>query len=381
MYYSRCFLLLCLLLSIAACDTESISPAANADDILAQEQIQASEMAVENAKKEIQSFAEEWIEFRDPVVVPAGSVDALAGAIAEAGAGGTVVLASGVHTENAAVLVEQRVKIEGETGAILHFPNSPEPVVLPSTELLPAIHVRNASRAWLKGFTIATGTEKGGRLGVIIEDAPRTRLEGLQVVGFQYGIFLDGGNRCQIIHNTVVGSFAEYPEAGNSWGIINSTGQRTVMFGNEVSNYNTCIFFSDRNGLAFSNTTVGGGVGVLWCTVPAWQFYPDGRMVQAAEPARGWRCYNHTAIGAFWNYLIIDGAKNSVSIQNESIEAGLYDIEIASASERFGFPTPTSTNSLVISVGDHVDYRIKDCTGDNTIVGGQMVDTTTDPCF
>jgi len=70
-----------------------------------------------------------------------------------------------------------------------------------------------------------------------------------------------------------------------------------------------------------------------------------------------------------------------MAIQNQSIDAGLYDYEIAGESERFGFTTPSSGNSLVISVGPYIDAGIKDCTGDNTIIGGSLVDTTVDPCF
>jgi hypothetical protein len=70
-----------------------------------------------------------------------------------------------------------------------------------------------------------------------------------------------------------------------------------------------------------------------------------------------------------------------VSIQNESIDAGLYDYEIAGESQRFGFTTPTSSNSLIISIGSYIDANIKDCTGDNFIVGGSLIDTDADPCF
>lgn len=363
-----------------SCENEDTSAIESDEQKFVQQQIAASEAAVATAEAELIEFEEEWVELRNQVLVPAGSVDALADAITSAGIGGTVILAAGEHIENAPVVIDQRVKLEGEDGAVLSFPNSPEPANVP-VEIVPALHVKDATRVWLHNFSVQTGTGLGGRVGILVQSGARTRIEGLHIVGFQYGILLDGGDRCQVIGNTVVGAFAEYPNAGLQWGITNSTGQRTVLLRNEVSNFNTGIFLSDRNGLAFSNRIVGGGVGILWCTVPAWQSYPDGSSISAAEPARNWRCYSNVAIANYWNYLIIDGANNSVSIQNESIDAGLYDIELAAATERFGIPSPTSANSLVVSVGDYIDYRIKDCTGDNTIVGGQLVDNTADPCF
>ena len=32
-------------------------------------------------------------------------------------------------------------------------------------------------------------------------------------------------------------------------------------------------------------------------------------------------------------------------------------------------------------INECIDAGIKDCTGDNTIIGGSLVDTTVDPCF
>lgn len=371
---------LAVMLSLFSCSEPNVDTPLNPEEQKAQQYIDESKAAVTAAEAEIEAFGQDWVGTRNTIVVPAGSVDALAEAIAQAGNGGTVVLASGEHTETGMLLIDQRVKIEGEAGATLLFPNAPPPMPIP-LEIIPAIFIKDASQVWLKDFSMSTGTADAGRVAVMVERSPRTRVENLDIVGFQHGILIDGGNRCQIIDNTLVGVATEYPEAVYHWGIVNSTGKRTIMIGNETINFAVGLFFSDRNGLAFSNTMAGGDIGIIWCTVPAWQFYPDGRPVQAAEPANNWRAYNNTAIGATFNYLIIDGAKSSLSIQNESLNAGLYDIEIAGESERFGFLTPASSNSLVISVGDYIDYNIKDCTGDNTIIGGNLLDTSLDPCF
>lgn len=373
-------LFLCLLLALTSCSELSGGLETSEAEQSAKKYIDESEAAVADAEQELKQFEQEWIGTRSSVVVPAGSVDALAAAIAEAGVGGTVVLASGEHTENTMLVIDQRVKIEGEPGAILLFPNAPSPAPIP-VEIVPAIHIKDVARVWLKGFSMSTGTDVAGRHAVLVQDAPRSRVEGLTIAGFQHGILIDGGNRCQIIRNTLVGVAEEYPEAIIHWGIANSTGQRTVIANNEIASFVVGLFFSDRNGLAYSNTVAGGDIGALWCTVPAWQVYPDGEAVSAASPAIFWRGYGNRAIGAIFNYLIIDGAQHSTVIQNQSIDAGLYDYEIAGESERFGFATPASGNSLVISVGPYIDASIKDCTGDNVVIGGSLIDTSEDPCF
>jgi len=364
---------------ISACTPEPEIQPENAIPVDAQQHIQQAEQEIAEAEVEVAAFESDWISPRMTVTVPAGSVDALADAIAEAGPGGTVILETGEHVESAPVVIEQRVKIEGEDGALLLFPNALEPQGIPM-EVRASLHIRNTSRVWLKNFGLLTGIDQAGRIGVQIQNAPRTRLESLHITSFQYGVLLDGGNRCQFIDNTLVGIYADYPNIAN-WGLTNSTGQRSIMMRNTISGFAVGVFFSDRNSLAFSNTLIGMDIGMLWCTVAPWQAYPDGTVIAAAEPARGCRAYNNLAVANLWSYLVIDGARSSVLIQNESVEPVLYDIELAPASERFGFPTPTSTNSLVISVGNYIDYSIKDCTGDNTIIGGVLVDTDVDICF
>lgn len=379
MQHLKFSLLILLTLSIVSCSSELELQPTPTPPLSAEKAIADADQEMEDAKKELADFSQDWLATRSTVTVPAGSVDALADAIEAAGPGGTVILASGEHTENEPVIIERRIQIVGEGDASLVFPNAPAPAGIPM-EMIAALHIRNVSQVWLKNFSVSTGSSSRSRLGVLIQNASRTRIEGLTITDFQCGIILDGGNRCQLIRNTVVGIYDEVSD-GLNWGITNSTGQRTIIMRNEVSNFAVGIFLSDRRSLAFSNTLIGGDIGILWCTVPEWLYYEDGTFTSAAESANGCRGYSNTAIGNLWSYLVIDGAKSSVLIQNESIEPALYDIELANETERFGFLTPTSANSLVISTGSYIDYSIKDCTGDNMIIGGSLVNTELDPCF
>lgn len=61
------------------------------------------------------------------VTLPAGSVDALAAAIAAAGNNGTVIVESGMHVESAQVVINSRVSIVGEPGAVLQVATTPDP--------------------------------------------------------------------------------------------------------------------------------------------------------------------------------------------------------------------------------------------------------------
>ncbi len=85
------------------------------------------------------------------VIVPAGSVDALAGALAAAGNGGIVLLKSGMHTESGSVTITKTVNLIGETGAILEVDTDPFPI---ATFNEPGLHVKNAARVLIWGIDL-----------------------------------------------------------------------------------------------------------------------------------------------------------------------------------------------------------------------------------
>ena len=95
-----------------------------------------------------------------PVVVPAGSVDALAAAVASAGPSGVIILKRGVHTEHSTVAITLRVLIVGETGAVL------ESGVTHSNEIptvvRPSLYVHDVSGVTIWNLTMRpTGTVGG----------------------------------------------------------------------------------------------------------------------------------------------------------------------------------------------------------------------------
>ena len=90
------------------------------------------------------------------VEIPAGSIDALAAAIAQVRDGGVVLLRSGRHTESRTVTVDHRVKILGEPGAILISDTNPLATVDP------ALHVLGASGVVIWGLDIRPKEAIGG---------------------------------------------------------------------------------------------------------------------------------------------------------------------------------------------------------------------------
>jgi len=104
------------------------------------------------------------------VKVPAGSVDALAAAIAQVRDGGVVLLRSGQHTESGTVTVNHPVSIIGEPGAILIADTEP---IAPNL-VEPALHVLGASPVVVWGLDIRPKETVGGT-AILIEDSPKTR--------------------------------------------------------------------------------------------------------------------------------------------------------------------------------------------------------------
>ncbi len=129
------------------------------------------------------------------------------------------------------------------------------------------------------------------------------------------------------------------------------------------------------------NELLGNFIGVILCNVPQELPTPGGDIVGSETPATDWILRgNHAHDNFDIGYLVIDGASENLLINNEGGGNGRYDIELAGESERFGFFTPTSLKTKVVT-GKFDDLTIKDCGIDDKIVGdATLVDTDADPC-
>jgi len=302
------------------------------------------------------------------VEVPAGSNDALADALAQAGPGGTVLLRSGLHTESGTVKIEQRVKIVGESGAVLEVNTGSWPDQRAYVE--PALHVLNTSKVVIWGVEIRPKTDPGG-VAILVENSPHTVIGKTGLYNHQFGIIVQGGDHTWIWKNTVVTTDSRWPDTFTPIGIVVSVGGHVKVARNDVSNAFSGIFASDEKGHMWGNQSYGNAfAGVILCNftpIPG----PGTTTIQAEFSATRWKISKNNAHNNTVGYLVLDGANRNLLANNAaSNNAPLNDIEL------FGdIGLPTSFENYVVA-GRYKDITIKDCGVDNKVHGGIQV-----PCL
>jgi nitrous oxidase accessory protein NosD len=308
------------------------------------------------------------------VVVPPGN-DQIAEALQRAGTGGTVVLQPGVHSESAPVLIEQPVTLAGEPGAILESASVTQ-TALPAP-VDPALHVRGASDVRILGLEIRPAGGHGDT-GVLIESSPSAVVAGNTIRSFANGILIEQGDGARIADNSLeLDPTAPFGALGVT--VIN--GRSAVVENNRVSNALFGIWACDRQGLARGNLVTNNLIGIILCKVPAASWLIGGREVGSVDSGIDWDVRDNVARGNTWGYLVIDGSHGSRLTNNAGGGNALYDIELSGDSLRFGFLTPTSSDTVVHTAGD-ASLVVKDCGVNNRVTGAAtLVDTTADPCF
>ncbi len=171
--------------------------------LLVQQTIEEAEQLIADAKREFEQL-EVTERSGSTVVVPAGSNDALADAIAAAGPNGTVILESGDHYESGTVHIPYRLTLKGQPGAVLSVDiAAPNFVDLPNV-LDPAIHLQDANNARIEGLELRPAGE-GGSTGILVENSRRIRIANNALYGFQQGIFLLRTNFAMLSSNYIQG--------------------------------------------------------------------------------------------------------------------------------------------------------------------------------
>ena len=307
------------------------------------------------------------------VVLPAGSVDGLAGAIAAAGPGGTVVVQAGLHSESASVTIGIPVTIQGEAGAIIESVTS-------STRAIPlivdaALHVQGTDGVVIQGLTLRPPAGSVGGCAVLIEDAPGTAVVGNTATGYQFGVLVQRGDGSMISGNTL--SIARGDAGGpfpEEHGIVVS------IAGNTVTGATFGIWACGPDGTAEGNVVSNSLAGLILCRVPDGDLSISGDAGGSAVSGTNWDVRDNVATGNFWGYLVIDGSSQSRFWRNAASNNLAYDMELAGDSFRFGFLTPSSSNTTVY-VGTNHNLVIKDCGSNDRINGSAtLVDTTANPC-
>ena len=374
MHNLRYPILLLLALFLAACTQEPLTDSLTETDTLgaaidAQEMIAQAEAEIEAARAEIK--ADQAAVVKGPAVyVPSGSTDELAAALAAAGPNGRVVLESGPHYETQTVVIDQRVRLEGEPGAVLYSSAAVavDPTNIPIS-ILPAVHVKGADQTRLTGLDIRY-MDGQGNSGILVEDSDQVRIENSTIQDFTFGILLFGADHARVVGNTLEGI-----NLGNGdHGIFVIKGEYAHVFDNDVSRFDSGIFTSDYKGLASGNLVHGNVVGILVCTAPANYLSPDGNTLQAPVSSNQWLIFgNEGRNNVLSGYTLIDGAFENRMLQNEGSGNGLLDIALFPAFQGETMFFPVARDNTVISTA-FPDVTIMDCGDDNTIIGGVNVD-------
>ena len=311
------------------------------------------------------------------IVVPAGSNNALAQALTEAGEDGIVYLRSGLHTETAGIVIRSKVILIGENGAILKIKSVASVMNLTNgvTQINPAIHVLNAPQTNIQNIEIQP-LDSNGSTAILYENSPLSATMFCTFKSFMFSVLVEKSNQMTIMGNKITASTLWQANPGPVVGILISNGKSAWISNNEVQSGFVGIFMSDQYGSTVQNNVHNNYWGIVLCHIaPNSLRMPDGHLTGAELSANNWKVSGNQAndninIG----YLVIDGSNNNILEGNAATGNGAYDIELAGQSSRLGFPMPPSFNNRVTA---GTGQKVKNCGNNNIIIGGLL---SSDPC-
>lgn len=305
------------------------------------------------------------------VMVPAGSTDALAAAVAEAGPNGTVILAAGDHHESGTVLIPHRIRLQGQPGSVLFFDTDGFVNAEPGN-LEPGLHLRNADRSFIYNLDIRAAGEVAGT-AILVEDSDRTVIFRNRIDQHQFGVLIHKSNFTSHVNNQINASLLwTIGQLDGAHGIVNMNGKHTRIYNNTITGGFSGIFPCDEYGFMAGNELFGNYTGMILCKVPTVIFLPGRDEPVGAEiPGTGWNTFFNDAHDNFdTGYLIIDGARANTIRFNSAANNARVDYDYTGVTSRFGTETPTSRdNRSLIRSGD----TYLDCGVNNTFTGGTEV--------
>ncbi len=370
---------LCALILLAGCSRQApLAPTPQNDDLTVGTVDLSALTRIERASRPPVTHGA--LGRADVVRIPAGSVDALAAALAAAGPHGFVVLAPGVHHENGMVEITQPVVLLGEPGAVLESATPTASLAHPA--VVPALWVHGAEGFVMRGVEMRPAGGLGGT-AVLLENSDDAAVFQSNLHDWQYGVLVESSNHVKLWDNRVASTLAwtSNPDVPEAHGIIIINGDHALIVRNQVSNSLFGIWACSLQGVAFENRASGNLIGLILCKVPQGSYLlPSGHVVGANSSATQWLAQGNVTTGNFsTGLLIIDGANRNRVVSNESHDNGGYAVEFTADTFRFGFLTPASFNNVFVA-GQFPNTQVKDCGNDNRIVGGQLVDNSLEPC-
>jgi hypothetical protein len=275
--------------------------------------------------------------------------ESLQDAINNAPKNSTITLEAGTHTLSATLLIDHKVKLKGESGAILSLGGTI------------GILISAADGTKISDLEIVS---ESSQIGLAIVNSDHVTIKDNSFSGIVYSVVLEQANYAKIHSNEIVGGA---PSLGH--GIVVVNGDHVSLKDNDISNNVFGIWACDNDGKAINNNTHNNTIGVILCNVPSGSF-PLGDGDGGSEfPCTNWTVTNNTSNNNFWGYLVIDGSNNNTLSNNSAGDNLLIDMELADETLfTFGFLTPVSEENTV-NVGG-ADINIIDCGLNNVINGG-----------
>ena len=347
--------------------------------------IQKIRQGVQNALLQIQTvqgvdMSIKTYSARKPTVVPAGSNNALAQALKDAGDDGIVYLQSGLHTETAPIDITKRVIILGEDGAILKIKTEVGFATAGVTPINAAIHVLNAPKTIIQNVEIHPVDADGGT-AVLFENSDLSAAMSCTFKQFQLSVVVEQSNQTCVIDNTISGSTLwQTDNKGTLFGgILIINGKSSWISGNDVTNAFKGIFLSDKAGTVIRNKVRKGHGGYVLCSVhPNTIKLPKGGLTGSRTASSNWVVRNNESNDNLTaGYLIIDQANNNI-IEGNTSTGNLLDYELAGKTYRIGGieALPSYSNYLEANA----TQSVKNCGNNNTVVGGILVNLKDSPC-
>ncbi len=368
-----------LTLTFMACQQEQ-APVSESENLETDPEVYLAEAESEIAEAEAEILNNpNYSNEKSVVTLPAGSVDGLQAAIAQAGPWGKVIVQSGMHYESGTVTVTHPVRIIGKKGAVIQSATqNPEITGFPA-EFPAALFINGADFVQVRNLEFVPASGVGG-VGISVLNSDRVYLRGNTFTDFYSGIWSQDADHLLITRNVIEGPL---DKGVFSTGLYHFSGERAKLFRNEIRDFETCFFVCEENGLMVGNETQGGNYGYIFCKWPDGFFaMPGNNIVGAQIPAIDWITVGNDGDShALATYLITDGAEDNLLVGNGSSNAASYDFDFTGdiQSDFLGLRPAAVSNTYI--AGGIQNQIVKDCGIGTTLIGNySLVDLALDPC-
>ncbi|MEP7269715.1 MAG: right-handed parallel beta-helix repeat-containing protein [Saprospiraceae bacterium] len=307
--------------------------------------------------------------------IPAGSINALSTALTTSNNGDVIILDPGSHTESGTITLDKSISLIGY-GATVTFSGTSVDAL---SHFAPAIHVKERGCiSTIRGITFKSSEALPG-ICIFLDNTKDIKILNNTFENWIIGVAMYNSNYNIVSSNTINANPGWQTIPGfNSQGVAIADGHHNMIIDNEIKGALFGIFTGGSLGIDFRNHTSGCAWGQILCKVTPDAITVGGTLVSTQTSSNNWLVmFNKSDHNFLTGIIVIDGAYKNYVSNNEMNNNAVYDIELAGASTRFGYPTPSSYDNRVNA---YYNMKIKDCGDDNKIHGGSLVNNTLDPC-